>query len=449
MTFLEHRLPFYTNQKEDFMMKNKFYLLLLFAAVFFCLFTITAGAADDAQTGWFQHADGNWYYYDDDGSLHTGWLKNNDSWYYFDPYDAIMMHNCWINGDGSCYFLLDSGKMATGWLQINYNWDDIFYPGDVETGSGSWYYFASSGRMQTGWLNYGGYDYYLDPNDGRMMQNTTVLYTSPVYYADAAGHLTLFTGWQEIGGAWLYYRSGIMQTGWQKINDNWYYFDYLGMMWYSCCRSINGRLYVFEDNGMLSDGGWVWCEGMLHPDLYSPDGHWYYTDENGIAQTGWQKINDNWYYFDPDTGAMATGWQKINNSWYYLGDNGVMRSGWVKPNSTWYYLAANGRMQTGWLKYSNSWYYLDPDTGAMLTGWQKINNSWYYLGDSGIMQSGWVKPYSTWYYLAANGKMQTGWLKYNNSWYYLDPDTGAMTADTVRTINNTDYTFDAAGRWAA
>ena len=32
------------------------------------------------------------------------------------------------------------------------------------------------------------------------------------------------------------------------------------------------------------------------------DGVWYYFDENGIMQTGWQLIDGKWYYLEPVSG---------------------------------------------------------------------------------------------------------------------------------------------------
>lgn len=60
-------------------------------------------------TGWVKDANGNWSYFNADGTKKTGWLNDGGLWYY-------------LKGDGI---------MASGWLQVN----------------GTWYYLDSSGKM--------------------------------------------------------------------------------------------------------------------------------------------------------------------------------------------------------------------------------------------------------------------------------------------------------------
>ena len=61
---------------------------------------LPAGTAWGA-TGWISEGS-QWKYYDQDGSVHKGWVKTSD---------------------GTFYFLdLSTGYMATGWKQINGSW---------------------------------------------------------------------------------------------------------------------------------------------------------------------------------------------------------------------------------------------------------------------------------------------------------------------------------------
>ena len=39
--------------------------------------------------------------------------------------------------------------------------------------------------------------------------------------------------------------------------------------------------------------------------LYDIDGNWYYFDDDGVMQTGWQTINGVLYYLDVNSGQMA------------------------------------------------------------------------------------------------------------------------------------------------
>ena len=56
------------------------------------------------------------------------------------------------------------------------------------------------------------------------------------------------------------------------------------------------------------------------------NGSWYYLDQSGAKQTGWQHLGSSWYYLDSE-GKMQTGWFKDSNGkWYYLYDSGAMAS---------------------------------------------------------------------------------------------------------------------------
>lgn len=81
---------------------------------------------------------GEWYYFDEDGYVVTGWFEDKEStlWYYMD----------------------DQGKMSLGWKEI----------------LGTWYYFNTDGQMQTGWIQAKpGEWYYLNP-DGSMAADTVI-----------------------------------------------------------------------------------------------------------------------------------------------------------------------------------------------------------------------------------------------------------------------------------
>lgn len=49
---------------------------------------------------------------------------------------------------------------------------------------------------------------------------------------------------------------------------------------------------------------------------------WYYLNDEGILQSGWQNINGNWYLFhytdDATLGALEVGWNNFNGKWYNL-----------------------------------------------------------------------------------------------------------------------------------
>ena len=280
-------------------------------------------------SGW-QKIDGNWYYFDEEGTrivgkkeingatyyfnqegvMKTGWVKDKGTWYYLDK-DGVMLTGL-QEIDGTRYYLNASGAMQTGW-----KWLDNHY-----------YYFATSGSMKTGWLKDKELWYYLD-KDGIML-----------------------TGLQEIEGTRYYLNtSGAMQIGWKWLDNHYYYFATSGAM----------KTGWFKENGL-----------------------WYYLDKEGIMQTGLQEIEGVRYYLNA-SGAMQTGWKWFDDSYRYFTNSGAMKTGWLKENGLWYYLdTETGQMATGIHKVNDETYYLDAN-GAMQTGWKQLDGKWYYFQTDGSL----------------------------------------------------------------
>ena len=119
-----------------------------------------AGSWKQNQNGWwYQYTNGTWpsnswvklpvqggetwYYFNKDGYMATGWLFENNIWYYLDPQAGTnngRMMTGWQQIGGQWYYFNQNGSMATGWNYINNNW----YFLDHQAG-------GNNGRMMTGW----------------------------------------------------------------------------------------------------------------------------------------------------------------------------------------------------------------------------------------------------------------------------------------------------------
>lgn len=98
-------------------------------------YRLAAGGSPSSQ---WQMILGEWYYFDENGYVVTGWFEDKDKgfWYYMD----------------------DQGKMTMGWKEVQ----------------GLWYYFNTDGQMQTGWIQSNpGEWYYMNP-DGSMAVDTVI-----------------------------------------------------------------------------------------------------------------------------------------------------------------------------------------------------------------------------------------------------------------------------------
>ena len=237
------------------------------------------------------------------------------------------------------------------------------------------------------------------------------------------------TGFQEIKdqNKVVYYApsNAQMQYGWQNINNNKYYFDTFNGAMTTGQRNIDGSWYLFDNQGVMQTG-------FQRIESQNKTVHY---DSNGKMQYGWQWIDNATRYFDTFNGAMATGQDKINNHWYLFDNKGAMQRGFQNlkaygEDKTVYY-NKDGKMQYGWQWIDNATRYFDTFNGAMATGQNKINNHWYLFDNEGAMQRGFqnLKAYGEDKVVYYN---QDGWMLYgqqriNGNWYNFDKVTGKMS----------------------
>ena len=301
-------------------------------------------------SGW-QKIDGNWYYFDEEGTRIVGKKEINGATYYFD----------------------NNGVMKTGWALIE----------------GHWNYFASSGAMKTGWVKDKDTWYYLD-KEGVMLTGLQEINGSR-YYLNASGAMQ--TGWKWLDNHYYYFAtSGSMKTGWLKDRELWYYLDKDGIM-LTGLQEIDGTRYYLNASGAMQIG-WKWL-----------DNHYYYFATSGAMKTGWFKDKGLWYYLKPEDGVMATGLLDVDGTRYYLNASGAMETGWKLLDNQYYYFTESGAMKTGWFKDKGLWYYLKPEDGVMATGLLDVDGTRYYLNASGAMQTGWKQLNGNWYYFQADGSL--------------------------------------------
>ena len=98
-----------------------------------------------------QNIDGNFYYFNDDGSLHTGWQKfGKNTVYYKDSgnFTKGLVNLLDDDGNEGIYYFDDNGLMTTGWKTIN----------------GKKYFFNKDGKAQTSDMKDGETTYSFDKN---------------------------------------------------------------------------------------------------------------------------------------------------------------------------------------------------------------------------------------------------------------------------------------------
>lgn len=210
------------------------------------------GIVNDNGTFYYVNADGNvkigwvndqnhWYFVNNDATCKQGWYKYYGKWYYLDANDETYPSSAITNQakeiNGIKYHFDENGAIKTGWI----NDDD------------HWYFYDGNASLVSGWYKYYGKWYYLDANDeaypyaaitNQVREINGVKYTfdengaiktgwmldgNDWYYYDQNGNKC--TGWVYVKNQWyLLNDAGVMQTGWQRVSGKWYYLNSSGAM---------------------------------------------------------------------------------------------------------------------------------------------------------------------------------------------------------------------------
>ena len=381
------------------------------------------------QTGWIIQPEGKYYAYAG-GNQAYGWQQLGNKWYYFDKsnqeYPGLMVTGCSKVIGGKTYYFDEDGAMQTGWVRQ----------------PEGWYYTDANGNRMTGWLQLGSNWYYLDGNNteypGLMVTGPKKEINGYTYFFEGGG--VMQTGWVRLPEGWYYaYPGGNQKIGWLQLGSNWYYLDgnnteYPGLMVTGPKKEINGYTYFFEGGGVMQTG-WI----------KFPEG-WYYAHPGGNQAYGWIKLASGRYYLDADNaeypGLMVSSCtMKINGQEYTFRSDGRVFTGWKYVSGKgYYYYDDTGLIASGWRLVNNKWYYMDPQNDNIMVyqQWKKINGYWYYFKKDGDMATNWLYVGGNYYYLASDGVMRTGWQWIGGNRYYFykenDPNGGGygvMAANTT------------------
>ncbi len=181
--------------------------------------------------GWEQNSDGKWSYRLSSGNLCTTFVSENGNFYFFD--DEGIMKTGWIHITGSLwYYANPSGDVVkSGWKQIGGKWyyfENYLMQDGWKEIDGKWYYLEKgNGAMVTGWKQIDGVWYFLKSN-GEMAQNEW-----------CQGY------WLNANGSWTY----PYKATWRQSGSKWWYGDDHG--WYAKNETlkIDGKLYKFDASG--------------------------------------------------------------------------------------------------------------------------------------------------------------------------------------------------------
>ena len=157
------------------------------------------------------------------------------------------------DGDYKYYVDASGARVTNQWISMeNEDGETI---GDNDDISTIWYYFGSNGRANkatndtNGIKTVNGKKYLFD-GDGYMLSGWQE-YNDKLYYLGDENEGWAYTGWQylEVPENWT------MADGSNYDDEEWFYFDTSnGKAAKNTRKYINGKYYVFDENGVMLKG---------------------------------------------------------------------------------------------------------------------------------------------------------------------------------------------------
>ncbi len=372
------------------------------------LLAIGASMTSFAATGWVEE-DGQWYYYNKDGSrAEDEWKKSGNNWYWLDSENGgAMATDKLIDDNNNTYYVDSNGVMVSNtWVKIvNEDQDENTDPAEYR-----YYYMQSNGKAykagtsnETKLKTIDGKKYAFDA-DGKMLYGWVDLNSEMKHGESEWKEATYyFGGWED----------GSMKTGWQKINvydakgdedddaDKWFYFNSNGKRFELkdedattktlATKKINGKTYGFDEYGVMS---YEWRQAASGSDASASNWGYFRSPEDGARVTkGWFKVvpdeafdlknsdeeNEKWYYSNGDGTLVTSEIKKINGKYYAFDDKGVMLKGLVQlttENGTIVSVddddvdadELDDLIEADYVDGLNLYYFGDENDGAMKTG---------------------------------------------------------------------------------
>lgn len=363
--------------------------LLTFAAITMAM----AGAGTVFAQGWTQSGE-NWIYLDDEGYQMTDtWKKSGDNWFYLDESGELLADALVEYGENYYYVNEDGAMICNAWVKVpNEEWME-----DAEPES-YWYYFQADGKAsksedgETRIKSINGQRYAFG-DDGRMLYG---------WIDDSAERINDETGWSEA----TYYGGGEddgrLATGtWINIpvvdeeNEDtsfpeyWFYFGSDSKKYQDELKTIDSKKYMFDERGVAQHG---WNEIQEASDSNAGTGFKYYrTEEECWLAQGWFKAvppeeldeeahgmeDEYWFYAMSDGELITSQIKTINGKRYAFNEKGEMLHGF-------YQLKMDDRNILDYEKIETEsdlpdtesqwdvYYFGDAGDGAMRTGIQTV-----------------------------------------------------------------------------
>ena len=245
----------------------------------------------------------------------------------------------------------------------------------------------------------------------------------------------LATGWQTIDGKTYYFKNG-KYFDFKKIDNDYYYFNNMGEM-QTGWQYVDSVYRYFNSDGKMArakivDNKYVDDDGKLVTNQFvNYKGDTYYVRYDGNIVTGLYNVDFVDYYFDED-GKMVK--DTFIGDKYFNHDGKYVANQWISDSKGWKYKLGDGTYIKSNFKMINDATYYFNSNGYMVTGWQNINDKFYYFNASGDMvTNAWVGNY----YLGSDGIMLTD--TFTPDGYYVDANGAWATSKWIQSGNRWWY----------
>lgn len=249
--------------------------------------SLIAVAPMKANAEWKQDNTGWWY--TEGNSYATGWRSISDQWYYFN----------------------DNGYMKTGWV---YDYDSEVYGSDYKK-----YYMNQDGTMRKEPITIDGIIYTFD-NSGKCINESSDFKLISNTILEFRGQLYNYKKYTDFMGVYSQSDDEILETyGVMRKESPFEKYHYI-IEPQSGSTGVGDRKNVYIKDGKVLEG-----------DIQADNGEWYYIDAfggEGISY-GWRNIDGMWKYYDWSDGHQIYGNNvSINGKIYTMSRNGLDANFW-------------------------------------------------------------------------------------------------------------------------
>ena len=236
-------------------------------------------AANGSYVTGLQKINGQLYFFNSDGVLQTGKLKDAAGNMYIANSQGVIYTNQFFIYKKKRYYAFEDGKLAKGLQTIG---EDLYYfrPNNAKmvkkakkTVNGATYYFTADGKAaKNTWVKISGKYYYFE-SDGRMARNKFI---GTRWYVDQDGvrkkaSSVPKTSASTSSGKYLYNKSGdIAKNEWVKVDGKTYYAGSDGIA-VTGLKTIDSKKYYFDEDGVMQTNTVVEVDGTRY--IVAADGH--------------------------------------------------------------------------------------------------------------------------------------------------------------------------------